>query len=110
LFLDHGQVLGRQPEPDGGLAPDSLKIGLNGVHPGLFPLASATVKGIEAFGGVTGRVAALARGIRRAVCQALRPGLPLPLDKNFMLKNFVHSSQIVKSHATVDGRAAIELS
>jgi len=27
-----------------------------------------------------------------------------------MLKNFVHSSQIVKSHATVDGRAAIELS
>lgn len=32
------------------------------------------------------------------------------LDKNFMLKNFVHDSEIVKSHATVDGRAAIELS
>ncbi len=49
-----------------------------------------------------------------------QPDLPVPaiperaslylLDKNFMLKNFVHDSQIVKSHATVDGRAAIELS
>ena len=49
-----------------------------------------------------------------------QPDLPVPaipertslylLDKNFMLKNFVHDSQIVKSRATVDGRAAIELS
>jgi hypothetical protein len=32
------------------------------------------------------------------------------LDKNFMLKNFVHNSKIVSRHTTVDGRAAIELS
>jgi hypothetical protein len=48
------------------------------------------------------------------------PGRPVPaiperaslylLDKNFMLKNFVHDSEIVKSRTTVDGVAAIELS
>lgn len=48
------------------------------------------------------------------------PGLPVPaiperaslylLDKKFLLKNFLHDSEIVKSHTTVDGQAAIELS
>ena len=43
------------------------------------------------------------------------PGIPLTssqvlLDKQYLLENFVHTSTVINSHATIDGQPAIEIS
>jgi hypothetical protein len=43
------------------------------------------------------------------------PGIPLQsslylLDKQYMLENFVNTSEVISSHATIDGQPAIEVS